>query len=72
MELNISNISLLEQARSTMTKCFKVGLPLAKLTDETAAFLVENLKANPGQTEMVVHLLTDDPARILPLTPLQK
>jgi hypothetical protein len=38
-----------------------------KLNDEVAAFLVENLKANPGQTEMVVHILTDDPAHQLKL-----
>jgi DNA polymerase-3 subunit alpha len=67
MELNISNISLLEQARATMTKCFKVGLPLEKLDDATAAFLVDNLKANPGSTEMVVHVLTDDPTHQLRL-----
>ena len=67
MELNVSNISLLEKARGAMTKCFNVGLPLKKLTDETAAFLVENLKSNPGATEMVVHVLTDDPAHQLSL-----
>jgi len=67
MELNVGNISLLEKARGTMTKCFNVGLPLAKLNDDVAQFLVENLKANPGPTEMVVHLLTDDPAQALKL-----
>lgn len=67
MELNVQNISLLEKARGTMTKCFNVGLPLTKLNDEVAAFLVENLKSNPGSTEMVVHLLTDDPVQGLKL-----
>ena len=59
MEFEIQNVVLLEEVRRAWTKCFQVGIPLQKLDAEMTTFIVGNLKQHPGQTEMVVHILTE-------------
>ncbi len=67
IELSIQGISLLENARDTSVKAFNIGFELPKLTEETARFLMESCEQNPGNAELVLHLMHPDPTRNLKL-----
>jgi DNA polymerase-3 subunit alpha len=56
MEFTIQNIMLLDQVKKTLTKRLHICLPLEKLNDDTTRFLVENVKANAGNTDVMFYL----------------
>lgn len=51
-EFSVSNITLLESARKTMTKKLSLLLPLQKLDADLVRFFNENVRTNPGNTDL--------------------
>jgi hypothetical protein len=43
-----------------MTKRVSILLPLQKLDNDTVAFLLDNIKAHPGNTELLLHIQDDE------------
>lgn len=60
MEFQIQNIMLLDQVRKSLTKRLKLNLPLEKVDAGTVTFLQDNLKKNPGNTEVLFQIY-DEP-----------
>jgi DNA polymerase-3 subunit alpha len=56
MEFEIQNIMLLDQVRKLMTKRLHLLLPLHKLDHAMVAFLVDNVKTHPGNTDIVIQV----------------
>jgi DNA polymerase-3 subunit alpha len=54
MELQIQSMMLLDEVRKTMTKRIHLALPLDKITDEFASFMVANVQKYPGSTELII------------------
>lgn len=54
MELQIQSMMLLDEVRKTMTKRIHLALPLDKITDEFASFVVDNVQKYPGSTELII------------------
>ncbi|XZF15839.1 DNA polymerase III subunit alpha [Chitinophagaceae bacterium MMS25-I14] len=57
MEFEIQNIMLLDQVRKTMTKRLHLWIPLQKVDDQLVAFLQDNLKHYPGNTEVLFQIV---------------
>lgn len=55
MEFTPQSIVLLEQVKKMLSKRFSVSLPLQSLTAQTLDFLVENIRSNPGNTDLLLH-----------------
>lgn len=53
-EFSVSNISLLDSVRKTMTKKLALLLPLEKIDAGVVDFLITNAKGNPGTTELLL------------------
>ena len=72
MEFEIQNIMLLDQVRKVMTKRLHLLLPLHKLDHMLVAFLVENVKTHPGNTDMVIQIaeITEEGERRIKLRTL--
>lgn len=56
LEFDIQAMMLLEDVRRTMTRRIQMKLDLAHLNAETARFLTDNFRKNPGQTELLLHI----------------
>ncbi len=54
MELQIQSMMLLDEVRKTMTKRIHLALPLDKISDEFASFIVANVQKYPGSTELII------------------
>lgn len=60
-EFQIQKILLLDEVKKLLTKRFFIQLPLHRLDDQFVHVLQENLKGNPGNSEVLV-CITDDTA----------
>jgi DNA polymerase-3 subunit alpha len=60
MEFMIGSISLLEGVRKTMTKRLSLLLPLHKIDTGLVYFLTENVKNNPGTSELSLHIVDEE------------
>ena len=56
MEFQIQNMMLLDEVRKLLTKRIYISVPLHKVEDAFVAFMENNLKTNPGNTEMVLRI----------------
>ncbi len=56
MEFQIQNMMLLDEVRKLLTKRIYISVPLHKLDDVFVSFMENNLKTNPGNTEMVLRI----------------
>lgn len=56
LEFDIQSVMLLEDVRKTMTRRIQMKMDLSQLNTETAQFLTDNFKKNPGQTELLLHV----------------
>jgi DNA polymerase III subunit alpha len=56
MEFQIQSIMLLDQVRKTLTKRMHLYIPLEQVTPDTVAFLTDNIKKHPGNTEVVMQI----------------
>ncbi len=53
-EFSVTNITLLESVRKTMTKKISLLLPLEKIDADMVRFFTDNAKTNPGTTDLVL------------------
>ena len=67
MEFMIQNISLLSGVRKTMTKRISIGLSMAKVDAALVAFITENLKQNPGNTELSIQIFDEETEQVVRL-----
>jgi DNA polymerase-3 subunit alpha len=56
MELSINSMMLLDEVRKTLTKRILLSLPLEMIDGEFTAFFDDNVKKNPGSTELVLYV----------------
>ncbi len=56
MEFQIQNMMLLDEVRKLLTKRIYISVPLHKVDEILVAFMEQNLKNNPGNTEMVLRI----------------
>ena len=56
MEFMIQNISLLSVVRKSMTRRISIGMSSDKIDANMVAFITQNLKENPGNTELCIHI----------------
>jgi len=59
MEFQIQNIMLLDQVRKNLTKKIYLHLPLQKVNMEFVSFIAQNVKQNPGSTELFIQVQDD-------------
>ena len=67
MEFQIQNMMLLDDVRKLMTKRLQFSLPLEKVDADFVAFLEHNIKTNPGNTELIIHISDDSNDRAVRL-----
>lgn len=60
MEFQIQNIMLLDQVRKTLTKKLQMLIPLHRVNEELVAFLEDNIKKHPGNTELVLQIVDEE------------
>ncbi len=60
MEFEIQNILLLDQVRKMMTKRVNILLPLKKIDAQLVAFMQDNIRQYPGNTDLLLHIVDDD------------
>ncbi|MBL7718589.1 MAG: DNA polymerase III subunit alpha [Flavipsychrobacter sp.] len=60
MEFQIQDIILLDHVRKKYTKRLHVKVPLQQITQDMARFIETNVKAHPGNTEMVLNIYDAD------------
>jgi DNA polymerase-3 subunit alpha len=60
MEFSIQGISLLSGIRKSMTKRISIGLRMEQLDEALVSFLTQNIKANPGNTELCIQVRDDE------------
>ncbi|HRO43436.1 MAG TPA: OB-fold nucleic acid binding domain-containing protein [Flavipsychrobacter sp.] len=56
MEFKVQQVQLLENVRKALTKRVHIRIPLHKLDEEIVTYLLANVKANPGNTELSMHI----------------
>jgi len=62
MEFMIHGVVLLENVRKTMTRKISIRIPLQQLDEELVKFFSENLRVNPGSTELSFVIVDEDSA----------
>jgi DNA polymerase-3 subunit alpha len=67
MEFMIQSISLLSAVRKTMTRRISIGLPIAKVDADLVAFITDNLKRNPGNTELCIQIVDEETDHVVRL-----
>ncbi|MBS1774147.1 MAG: DNA polymerase III subunit alpha [Bacteroidetes bacterium] len=67
MEFQIQNVSLLDNVRKALTKRVHLLLPLQAVTEETIAFLVDNFKGHPGNTEVNIQVMDEESGMVTKL-----
>jgi DNA polymerase III subunit alpha len=60
MEFQIHDMMLLEDVCKKLTRKISLSLPLHLLTDEVADFLEKNIKAYPGNTDLVLQVTDEE------------
>ncbi|RYD56369.1 MAG: DNA polymerase III subunit alpha [Sphingobacteriales bacterium] len=60
MEFQIQSIMLLDQVRKSLTKRMHLYIPIGQVTAETVAFLTDNIKTHPGNTEVVMQIADEE------------
>lgn len=60
MEFSIQSITLLSGVRKVMTKRISIGLNMEQLNEELIAFLTQNVKESPGNTELCIQIRDDE------------
>lgn len=60
MEFSIQSMSLLSGVRKAMTKRISIGLRMEQLDEGLVSFLTQNVKANPGNTELCIQVRDDE------------
>ena len=63
MEFEIQSIMLLDEVKKKLTKRVHMWMPLNKIGPEMVAFLAENLKQNPGSTELILQVVDEEENR---------
>ncbi|MCB0699500.1 MAG: DNA polymerase III subunit alpha [Chitinophagaceae bacterium] len=56
MEFEIQKVMLLDEVKKYLTKRVFLRLPLEKIDDELIGFLSENLRTNPGSTDLLLRV----------------
>ena len=56
MEFQIQNMMLLDEVRKKLTKKLSLSIPLHKIDDPLVDFFEQNLKNNPGSTELSIYV----------------
>jgi len=51
-----ANFMLLDEVRKLLTRRLVFSLPLEKVDSEFVSFMIQNLKSNPGTTELIIHI----------------
>jgi DNA polymerase-3 subunit alpha len=59
MEFQIQNIMLLDEVKKMLTRRMHLLVPLQKVDDGLVNFLTDNLKKNPGNTELVLQVVDE-------------
>lgn len=59
MEFQIQNMMLLDEMRKVLTKKLNLKVQLHKLDAQLAAFLIDNVRKNPGKTDLVVQVVDE-------------
>ena len=54
MEFQIQNMMLLDEVRKLLTKRIHLAIPAEFITENFVAFIAENVKNNPGNTELII------------------
>jgi DNA polymerase-3 subunit alpha len=72
MEFTIQSFTLLDEVRKTLTKKLFISMTLDMLDAEFAAFLEDNVKKNPGNTELALYIKDPEQERELKLRPAKK
>jgi DNA polymerase III subunit alpha len=62
LELKVNNIMLLDDVRKKLTKKVTLQLPLEAIDETVTNFLITNIKANPGTTDLILQI-TDSKAQ---------
>lgn len=57
MEFEIHNVMLLDEVKKQFSKRLHIIVPLEKVDSELITFLAGNMKANPGNTDMLIKVL---------------
>lgn len=60
MEFQIQGISLLDHVRKTLTKKMQLLIPLKFIDDELIAFLQNNFRTHPGNTDVILQIVDED------------
>ena len=60
MEFQVQSIVLLDEVRKLMTRKLHLLMPLGSLTDETVAFLTNNLRTHPGNTDVFIQIFDEE------------
>ncbi|MBN9484122.1 MAG: DNA polymerase III subunit alpha [Bacteroidetes bacterium 43-93] len=60
MEFLVQSIVLLDEVRKLMTRKLHLLMPLGSLTDETVAFLTNNLRTHPGNTDVFIQIFDEE------------
>jgi DNA polymerase-3 subunit alpha len=60
MEFKIQNIGLLSGVRKALTKRISLGLKMDQLDESLVAFLMQNVKSSPGNTELCIQIRDDE------------
>jgi DNA polymerase-3 subunit alpha len=60
MEFSIQSITLLSGIRKSLTKRISIGLKMEQLDESLIAFLMQNIKSSPGNTELCIQVRDDD------------
>jgi len=59
MEFDIQGVLLLEQVRKTMTRRINLLLPLQQINEQLVAFLQDNIRKHPGNTNLLLHIVDE-------------
>ncbi|MCD6063619.1 MAG: dnaE [Flavipsychrobacter sp.] len=60
MEFEIQSIMLLDEVKKKLTKKMTLWMPLAKINQELVMFLSDNLKQNPGNTDVIIQVVDEE------------
>ncbi|MBS1644143.1 MAG: DNA polymerase III subunit alpha [Bacteroidetes bacterium] len=60
LEFQIQSITLLSSTRASLTKKVNIGISAEAIDEDFVAFFVENVKSNPGSTELCFHILDEE------------
>lgn len=63
MEFQIQNMMLLDEVRKLLTRRLQFSIPLEKIDEEFVIFISNNIKNNPGNTELIIHVADEQENR---------